>query len=101
MSKPEHVPYIAVARRVTRRDGEFFAHVFLARVQETGALGDAFDATNRIEWPDGEEYNAAQARYLAISNEIAQRVADAIRPVLAESFVAAAREVLGRERRRG
>ena len=97
---PEPAPYLQIAPRVTRHYGELFADVFLALSKDTGALGEAFDATCRITWEDSEDEAEAQARYLAISREITERVANAIRPVLVESFVLAARVVLARERRR-
>jgi hypothetical protein len=92
------VPRLRFVRRVTARHGERFATRWHDRSLKSLELRcESFKAAALIEWPDDP---SAQRRYQDLEDEIFERTCAGMRRIAAAAFVAAAREVLRRERRR-
>jgi len=72
----------------------------MERALETGAAFDAFAETGLIAWPEGEMGDPRHARYEAIEDEVLAATIAAILPTVVDAFATAAREIIGRERRR-
>lgn len=106
MSNNGRVPPLIIARRVTRKHGEAFAQKW--REMQSGEIAsEAFGKSDLIEWPDDnlldpldDFSDPRQERFHDITDEIAERTFDAVRPAVADAFVRIAREVLDRERKR-
>lgn len=92
------------APRVTIEQGRVFADELIKHFLGSDGKPEAFGRSKVIEWPepDAPFVNNPEGveRYGAIRDEIVERVVEALREPIAEAFVAAAREVLARERRR-
>ena len=97
--KATPIPHLWIADTVRPHHANTFVEEWFRHTDETGAMGDAFDATGLIKWPYSDEFNETpeQARYHAIEDEIFDRVQAAIRPTLMQAFTSIAIEVLDRE----
>ena len=93
---------LRVVRSVTRKHGAMFAASLEDDARASGLLRDAVAEAGVLEWPDAEvnSLTPAQERYGDLVDQMVAHVLSRVRPVLAEAFVDAAREVLGRERER-
>jgi hypothetical protein len=107
MSNSKPVPRLKIAPRVTRRHGELFAEEWLDASKRCEAMIEAFAEVHVMEWPDDNRrwsarvrQDPAQARYMDVEDEILARTFEAVKGAVAEAFVKAAKQILGRERRR-
>ena len=90
-----------VARRVTAKRGRVFAEEWIRLSFESGGLYDAFAFAKLIEWPGADDSDERERldRFRDLRSEIVHRMVEAMTGPISEAFVAAAREVLARERR--
>lgn len=89
---------IAAVELVTPEHGDRFAAEWEEQSIGSMVMGDAFAASGVMTWPEYDR--AVQGDFLDIEDEIVVRIAQAVRPAIAAAFVAAANDVLSRERRR-
>lgn len=90
-----------MSNRITRKQAQTFADEWLAASRRTGTMYDAFTASHVLEWPDDDEDDTPdQARYAEIETEILNRTFAAVKDAVADAFLVAARDVIGRERER-
>ncbi len=94
MPKRQEPP--CIVRRVTRKHGAVFAEALERYAYSHGTVFEAFAETGLMEWPP----DATQDVYIAIENEILEKMFGRVRNVIAAEFRAAAREVLDQERER-
>jgi hypothetical protein len=80
---------------VTRQHARAFVVELIPRVMETEIISDAFSKTEIMTWPDD---GAAQERYDDIMQEIVEKTFATAKATMIDAFVAAATEVLARER---
>lgn len=101
MSKKRQSDRLRFARQVTRRHGATFAEAFLSRAFQSEAPNEAFGASGVITWPpEPENETPAKVRYMNLEDEILERTFAAAQAAIAAAFVAAAKEVIERERPR-
>jgi 5-carboxymethyl-2-hydroxymuconate isomerase len=62
-----------------------------------GGIKDAFEATEVLKWP--EKHRDAQNRFFAVQEDICERVFDALKEQIAETFVRVANAAIDAERR--
>jgi len=100
--KTESIPTLSFARRVTRRHAEAFVNEFLERAWSIGAFFDGFVKSGVMTWPGPAVMTTGipRDRYDQIEDELLRRTSAAIRPFIADAFLAAARDVIERERLR-
>lgn len=90
-----------LAEEVTNRHGAIFMQCLLHEATRGGVFYNAYALAGLVEWPDEQsDYTPAKRRYESIEEEILRRTLFEVEGKIAEAFVAAAREVIERERRR-
>lgn len=102
MKVPKKVPKLQIAAFVMPHHGNTFVEEWIDYSFASGAILDAFSETHLIEWPEGYamKETPAQARYMDIEHEIIDITLEVVKPLIAETFVRVATEVLKRERER-
>ena len=98
------IPYLWIAATVRPHHANTFVEEWLRLSWQTGALWEALSETHLMAWPDnagqGGKESPEECRYHDIEDEILERMLDALEPVITETFIQTATEVLARERER-
>jgi hypothetical protein len=92
----ERQPALNFVDVATREHGEErFADEWLLQSWKGGAITDAVSETEIIEWPYDPD-GGGDDLCVDIQNEIAQRVSDQLRSIVAKKFVRLANKILAR-----
>ena len=96
MSKRTPVPKLKIAPRVTGKDAEVFAQVFLSRAWDTSSGFDALADTKLVRWP--ALHGRFPAWALSRHRESGSRATtfSELRPAVVDAFGKVARTVLAR-----
>jgi hypothetical protein len=87
------LPRVETVNAVTMEHGRQFAQRWFE-----GGIKDAFEATEVLKWP--EKHRDAQNTFFAVQEDICERVFDALKEQIAETFVRVANAAIDAERRR-
>jgi len=85
---------------VTREHGNTFVREWFQHSIDDGTIAAACAATRVVPWPEDDD-EPGQNRSHDITDEICERVLEAVRETVSDMFVSVAADVLNRERSRG